>query len=165
MRQKPKMSLLHQLLHIALMILVPAEIALTIVFYKAPGIEPLRIAGWVILGLSAVFGWLPVYTFRRKGVVPKGQSFVKTTRLVDTGIYAIVRHPQFLGGMMLGLSFVLIAQHWSVAACGVPVMIIFYLGIIDGDKEGIKKFGEDYKRYMQKVPQINLLAGIYRLVR
>ena len=39
-------------------------------------------------------GLLPIITFRRKGGVAKGESYIKTTVLVDTGIYAIVRHPQ-----------------------------------------------------------------------
>ena len=51
-------------------------------------------AGWICLWVSAIFGILPIITFRAKGGVPQGQSYMKTTQLVDTGIYAIVRHPQ-----------------------------------------------------------------------
>ena len=57
-------------------------------------IEILAYAGvglYVLSGL--VFGMLPVVEFRKKGGVRKGKSYVHTTKLVDTGIYSIVRHP------------------------------------------------------------------------
>jgi protein-S-isoprenylcysteine O-methyltransferase Ste14 len=97
--------------------------------------------------------------------VPKGKSYVTTTKLVDTGIYAIVRHPQFLAGMLWSLAFILIAQHWLVLVLGIPIILIWYLGIIEGDKSGIEKFGDDYKRYMQRVPQMNFLVGLIRVTR
>lgn len=33
------------------------------------------------------------------------------------------------------------------------------------EQMSIEKFGDDYKRYMQKVPRMNLLLGVTRLVR
>ncbi|MDD2666535.1 MAG: methyltransferase [Methanocellales archaeon] len=108
---------------------------------------------------------MPIFELRRKGGVQKGQSFVKTTVFVDSGIYAIVRHPQFLGGIFLGLALILIAQNWLVTFIGIPVMIIFYLGIVEGDESGIEKFGDVYKSYMQKVPRANFLLGIIRALR
>jgi len=60
-------------------------------FFRRPGPEFLKLAGQVCWWASAIFGWLPIFTFRRKGGVPKGKSFVYTTTLVETGIYAIVR--------------------------------------------------------------------------
>lgn len=52
--------------------------------------------GWILFVLSAVLGWLPVLVFRRHGHVAKGRSYIHTTQLVTTGLYAIVRHPQFV---------------------------------------------------------------------
>jgi protein-S-isoprenylcysteine O-methyltransferase Ste14 len=42
-----------------------------------------------------IFGMLPVFEFRKKGDVKKGKSYIYTTRLVDSGVYSIVRHPQY----------------------------------------------------------------------
>ena len=63
-------------------------------FYPA-----LFIVGWVIWAFGMVLVMAPIVVFPRRGGVPKGRSFVNTTRLVDTGIYSLVRHPQYLGGV------------------------------------------------------------------
>ncbi len=54
----------------------------------------LRYVGFALWAQAAVFGWVPIYQFKKRGGVAKGDSYVKTTQLVDTGLYAIVRHPQ-----------------------------------------------------------------------
>jgi len=56
------------------------------------------IIGWIVWAFGMVLVIAPIVLFPRCGGVPKGKSFVNTTQLVDTGIYAIVRHPQYLGG-------------------------------------------------------------------
>ena len=55
------------------------------------------IAGWVVWGIGMVLVMAPIIMFPRHGGVEKGKSFVHTTRLVDTGIYSIIRHPQYFG--------------------------------------------------------------------
>jgi len=122
----------------------------------------LKILGIVLWILSGLLGWLPVYTFKKKGGVAKGEGFVKTTQLVTTGIYSIVRHPQYLAGMLLGFSFVLISQHWLVLFLGIPFMAIFYIAALDEDKSCVEKFGDNYKEYMRKVPGMNLILGIIK---
>ena len=52
------------------------------------------VAFYVLSGI--VFGMLPVIEFRKKGRVRQGKSYIHTTQIVDTGIYSIVRHPQFV---------------------------------------------------------------------
>ncbi len=135
-------------------------------FVHEPFSEALQWAGWICLWAAGVFGMLPVYTLRRKGGVPRGKSYVKTTRLVDTGIYAIVRHPQ--GGvawLLINLGVMLVAQHWLIAILGLASMPLVYLDAIKADRYAIEKFGDDYRRYMEKVPRVNFISGILRLIR
>lgn len=155
----------HTLSHIVLTVLMVSEIGLTFLLYNRAGIGIIRSIGWIVLWISAILGWLPIFELRRKGKVPKGKSYVHTTILVDSGVYAVVRHPQFLAGILLALSLMLIAQHWLIVVLGIPAMIIFYLGVMDGDKSGIEKFGDEYMRYMQRVPGANLPVGLMRLLR
>jgi protein-S-isoprenylcysteine O-methyltransferase Ste14 len=37
--------------------------------------------------------------------------------------------------------------------------------VLREEQMSIEKFGDDYKRYMQKVPRMNLLVGVIRLLR
>jgi hypothetical protein len=81
---------------------------------------------------------------------------MKTTALVDTGIYAIVRHPQ--GGtawLLINLGITLIAWHWTSMILGLVSMGLAYTDTFKSDRYCIEKFGDTYKHYMQKVPRVN----------
>jgi protein-S-isoprenylcysteine O-methyltransferase Ste14 len=129
-------------------------------------IDVLAYAGVALYFLSGiVFGALPVFEFRRKGGVQKGQSYIHTTKLVDTGIYSIVRHPQYVTFILWALSGMLLFQHWIAILLGVPVIPLTYIDLIRADKACIEQFGDDYKAYMKKVPRANFLLGIIRRFR
>jgi protein-S-isoprenylcysteine O-methyltransferase Ste14 len=147
-------------------VLMVSQIVLVFFLYNQAGLEALRYVGWAILAVSAVFGWMPIFILRRKGGVPKGKSYVRTTVLVTGGIYAVVRHPQSgLAGMLLSLALILIAQNWVIAIIGVAAMVVVYLGTRQEDRYCVEKFGDDYKRYMQSVPAVDLFTGVIRLLR
>jgi protein-S-isoprenylcysteine O-methyltransferase Ste14 len=146
-------------------VLTVAQIVLAFVL-KRPCLKTLEWAGWICLWTSGIFGMLPVITFRRKGGVAKGESYMKTTVLVDTGIYAIVRHPQ--GGtawLLINLGVMLIAQHWSSVVLGLVSLVLVYADAFKADQYCIEKFGDAYRQYMERVPRVNFVAGIMRLVR
>ena len=106
-----------------------------------------------------------VVYFKREGMPGEGKSLINTTVIVDSGTYAIVRHPQVLGSILLMSASILISQHWLSAVVGVPIIVCFYLAVVKEEK-GLKvKFGDDYKRYMQKVPRMNFMLGIIRVLR
>ena len=60
---------------------------------------------------------------------------------------------------------ILISQHWLAAIVGVPIIVGTYYEMVKAEKGLIIKFGDDYKRYMQKVPRMNFILGIIRLLR
>ena len=102
--------------------------------------------------------------FRKKGDVKKGKSYIHTTKLVDTGIYSVVRHPQYVTFIMWAIAGMFLFQHWIVILLGIPVIPLIYIDLIKADKKLIKKFGDDYKAYMKRVPRGNFLLGIIRLL-
>jgi len=121
------------------------------------------VALYVLSGI--VFGMLPVMEFRKKGRVRNGKSYIHTTQLVDTGIYSIVRHPQYVTFILWALAGMLLFQHWIVVFLGIPIFPLTYIDLIKADKDAIKQFGDDYKAYMKKVPRANFLLGIIRRFR
>ena len=109
-----------------------------------------------------IFGMLPTFEFRKKGDVKKGESYIHTKKLVDTGVYSIVRHPQYVTFIMFAIAGMLLFQHWVVILLGIPVIPLVYIDLLKADKRLIEKFGDEYKKYMQKVPRANFLIGIIR---
>lgn len=146
-------------------ILMVLQIALSFFLYNKAGLQILGHVGWIIWAVSAVFGWMPIFTLRQKGEVAKGKSYIHTTVLVDSGIYAVVRHPQYLAGILMNLALMLIAQHWFIGIIGVAAMVFNYIDTLRAEQDLIEKFGDDYKRYMQKTPRMNFLLGLMRLLR
>ncbi|MGD9002594.1 MAG: isoprenylcysteine carboxylmethyltransferase family protein [Anaerolineae bacterium] len=145
-------------------VLTVAQIILAFVLHR-PGSEALAWVGWICVWISGIFGILPIITFRRRGGVGKGESYMKTTALVDTGIYAIVRHPQ--GGtawLLISLGVMLIAQHWTSVVLGLASMVLVYADTFKADHYCIEKFGDAYRHYIERVPRVNFVAGIVRLV-
>ena len=129
-------------------------------------IDILAYAGVILYFLSGIiFGALPVFEFRKKGGVHKGQSYIHTTKLVDTSIYSVVRHPQYLTFILFAISGMMLFQHWIVILLGVPVIPLTYIDLIRADEACVERFGDDYEAYMKRVPRANFLLGIIRLFR
>ena len=121
-------------------------------------------AGYAVWILSAVFGIVPIFAFRARGGVEQGKSYMRTTALVDSGIYSVVRHPQYLAGVLWSLAMVLLAQTWQIAIMGAVTTMLSWLDAVKADRYCIEKFGAEYERYMERVPRLNALTGIVRLV-
>lgn len=127
---------------------------------------PLFVLGWIVWAIGMVLVMAPIVMFPRRGGVSKGKSFVHTTQLVDTGIYAVVRHPQYLGGILaIFIANPLLYPHWMFVVLGIPGVVILYWSTIEEEKQLIERFGDDYNSYMRKVPRMNLILGIIRFWR
>ena len=149
MRQETKDNILMSILGITFFLNIIA------INLFPPTIGELVVVGYTILGIGALFFVLSVFTLRRKG----------TSNIVDSGVYGIVRHPMYLGAMVMFLSHIFLGQNWMVAISTIIAIVCCYLIIRSADQRNIEKFGDDYKRYMQKVPRINPLVGVIRLLR
>ncbi len=141
------------------------QIALAFLLFSRSDIPALRSAGWILWAVGAAFGILPTFTLRAKGGALPGKPTVDTARVVDSGLYAVVRHPQYLAQVFLCLAVMFIAQHWTVVVIGLVPMVLTYLDAIREDHACISKFGDDYRRYMERVPRMNLVAGVIRLLQ
>jgi protein-S-isoprenylcysteine O-methyltransferase Ste14 len=143
-----------------------AQTVLSFFLYNPSGLRGLRYASWLIWAVMCLFALAPVVALRSRGSVPKGRSYVHTTVLVDSGIFAVVRHPQYLSFILLSIFLILLAQHWLVTLIGIAAMVMAYAGIVpQADRANLEKFGDDYNRYMQRVPRLNFVLGIIRLLR
>jgi protein-S-isoprenylcysteine O-methyltransferase Ste14 len=146
--------------------LLIAQIVLVLIFgfVNEAGLGILKYAGYVLWMVSAILGWLPILVLKKKGSVAQGKSYVHTTTLVKTGLYSIVRHPQYTAGLLFSLALILVSQSWLITVMGVVIISLLYVDIIMADKHEVEKFGDEYKRYMKDVPRTNFILGIMRLL-
>ena len=161
----PSYSWKHDPLLWSCSILMLLPIILVFVFYNYYKLDFLVYAGWILLMFSVVIIWLAGGEFRKKGGAPKGESIVHTSVLVDSGVYAVVRHPQYLGFILIVFALVLMSQHWLSVVSGVLGSALFYKDILREEQMSVEKFGDDYRRYMERVPGMNLLIGILQYLR
>lgn len=77
-----------------------------------------------------------------------------TNVLVKSGAYKYMRHPMHLGLLLFPLVFALLSGSLSFILIIYPVEVIFMLLMIKfmEEPEAIKKFGDEYKKYMKDVP-------------
>jgi len=129
------------------------------------GLEIPHYLGWGVLVVGLLFFFSPLIYFRNRGKTQDGKNLMSTTVIVDSGTYGLVRHPQILGCILLMLASILISQHWAAVIIGIPLSVVLYAELPKEEKGLTVKFGEDYKGYVQRVPRINVLAGILRWLR
>ena len=125
-----------------------------------------NILAWIIWAFGMVLVFAPMVMFPKRGGAPKGMKFVKTTRIVDTGIYAVIRHPQYTGGIYaIFLTSLLAYPHWLFAMLGIAGIYLCYQSTKIEDKLLIEKFGDEYREYMERIPAMNFIEGTIRLLR
>ena len=135
------------------------------VFLGSGDLVVLRKIGAGVLIVAGVFIFLPFVMLRRHGKPLEGKSYMDTTVVVDRGVYAIVRHPQYLGYIMLNLGFMFLLQSPLALSLGVLAIVFFFVHTIQEDRYCAAKFGEKWRDYSRRVPRLNAALGICRVLR
>jgi protein-S-isoprenylcysteine O-methyltransferase Ste14 len=125
----------------------------------------LRAAGLLALTLAVVFAFPPFYLLWKHGQRKGSKNYMDTGAVVDRGSYAIVRHPQYLGYMLLSSGFALLSQHWLAVGLVVTAMTLLYLQALAEEKYCLAHLGESYEIYLHRVPRFNLVWGLVRVLR
>ena len=125
----------------------------------------LIIVGWVNLILGLTFIFLAMGFLRFTGRVEKGRDFTHTTTLVTDGIFAIVRHPLYLGWLLLYPAVIFLSQNWLVIMMGcLGSICMIQIARLD-DESLIEKFGDPYISYLESVPRLNFFEVILKLLK
>jgi len=151
----------HLIGHIVYIALYGTLITSTIVLYDSADSIILLCIGWIALAFGIVF-LLWSSKSRKKEYVEEG---ISRETFIESGIYAFVRHPEFLGHILIISALVTISQHWSSLVVGAVLIALLHLAMIEEEKRNIEKFGDAYRDYMKRVPRINLLIGIIGLYK
>ncbi len=121
----------------------------------APFLKWLAVPGLILFGIGLCLVVISSITLTRN----------RGAGLYTRGIYSMVRHPLYLGAMLLFSSFFFFCPHWIMFMISLVNVFLVYGSIQQGEQLNIHKFGDDYRYYMKTVPKINILAGFIRLVQ
>ncbi|HWQ38329.1 MAG TPA: isoprenylcysteine carboxylmethyltransferase family protein [Burkholderiales bacterium] len=94
------------------------------------------VAGFWLLASA----WKVLYEAQRNG------------RLATTGAYARVRHPQYIGFVLIMFGFLL---QWPTLVTLVmfPILVFMYAHLAKREEaDMVEQFGDDYRRYRERVP-------------
>jgi protein-S-isoprenylcysteine O-methyltransferase Ste14 len=136
-------------------------LSIALFFYLASTLDvpdvslPIKYLAWILLGFGVVLIVLSTATLVSN----------REAGLIESGIYGVVRHPMYLGAMVVFLSWIFFHPHWIIVLISSANIAIVYWFILQGERQNITKFGNTYRRYMESVPRINLLAGLLRFLQ
>ncbi len=104
---------------------------------------PFHVASIALIGGGFVLisaGWSVLYEAQRR------------RELATTGVYAYVRHPQYVGFILVMLGFLL---QWPtlLTLAMFPVLVVMYVRLARAEEnEALAEFGAAYRRSMAEVP-------------
>jgi protein-S-isoprenylcysteine O-methyltransferase Ste14 len=117
---------------------------------------PLVVAQWIIWVVALVMGYLSfrfisIWNFLGFTALGIGRNDRESPdQLITSGIYGATRNPQFLAVLLL---------LWArdLTRTGLVINIILSLYLLIGarieEKRLVRKFGDDYRKYMSRVPR------------
>lgn len=128
------------------------------------------IAGFVVAGLDFRFGWSNVPTvvviiasvlflvayglyaevMRENAYLSRTIEVQENQKVIDTGLYSVVRHPMYMATIMLFLMIPLILGSWYafIIFCTYPIIIALR---IKNEEQILTKQLDGYAEYKQKV--------------
>ena len=88
--------------------------------------------------LLAIFGWTKIFRAKNK--------------LIKTGIYSHIRHPQYLGFLFITMGMNILWVTLSTLALWPVLAFLYYRLAKEEDKQNEEEFGENFKTYKNNVP-------------
>ena len=119
--------------------------------------------GWRWLQWPGMVFFLLGAVLLAASVIQQGKN--KAAELMTDGVYGVVRHPLYLGAMLLFCAMFCFMPTWLMS-----MLSFINVGVIERfvekEEEGNwAKFGEDYERYAEAVPRYNLIVGLVRRIK
>jgi len=133
-------------------------IVLVAMVWQEGDILPLRYIGWALYVPAAALVISSFVSLKHKGKPESGWEH--STVLIHSGVFRIIRHPLFLGSALFTIGLILIAQSIPATILGLVGVSCLWMASKGEEELNIKKFGQEYQKYMQEVPRWNLFKGL-----
>jgi protein-S-isoprenylcysteine O-methyltransferase Ste14 len=78
----------------------------------------------------------------------------KNLALAESGPYAHVRNPLYLGTLAVAAGFAIAARRWELGLLFAAVFFFIYLPVVELEEQHLQKLFPAYTAYAQRVPQL-----------
>jgi protein-S-isoprenylcysteine O-methyltransferase Ste14 len=78
----------------------------------------------------------------------------KNIRLAESGPYAYVRNPLYLGTLLVAAGFVIASRRWLLAVLFGAVFLLIYLPAIELEEQHLRKLFPGFAAYAERVPAL-----------
>jgi len=78
----------------------------------------------------------------------------KNMQLAETGPYAYVRNPLYIGTLLVAAGLVAASRRWILAAIFAAVFLLIYLPVIQLEEQHLRKLFPEYDSYARHVPAL-----------
>ena len=78
----------------------------------------------------------------------------KNIRLAESGPYAYVRNPLYLGTMLVAAGLVIASRRWLLAVLFAVVFVFIYLPVIELEEQHLRHLFPSFEAYAQRVPAL-----------
>ena len=100
----------------------------------------------IVLVISGLLAWTGLkIVFRETREEPQ---------VITSGVFSIVRHPIYLGSILLYLGFILLSLSLLSALVWILIIVFYYMISRYEEKLLIQRFGSAYEEYKKKVPML-----------
>jgi len=92
----------------------------------------------------------------------------ETVVIIREGPYRVIRHPGYLAELVYFSLLPIVLSRWVPFTVLAIIYIVVWVGAIvyllkAEDNFNLRKWGEEYRRYVETVPAINLVKGLRKL--
>ncbi len=140
-----------------------AQIA-TALFVEVPVSWPAAALALFCGLVSAIFVVWPLIALSRNGRLLSSAGTAPVLEPLTHGPYAIVRHPLYLGYMLLNATFILSNPYWPAMLLGTAAAAAFYFAALGEEARLHTASGAAYDSYREKVPAFNAPLGLLRVL-
>ncbi len=152
---------------IYVIVIQPDEVLCSLPAYVSIQARLVQAAGALIflaalrpVDLRAFTGIRQAMDYSRTGRTTGDIEGIECAGLVTSGVYGLVRHPEYLAGILIFLFepvITVISLELRILACA-----YFVFGMFIEERRFLDDFGEPYRAYRKTVPMFNIIAGIAR---
>ncbi len=78
----------------------------------------------------------------------------KNRRLAESGPYAYMRNPLYVGTLAVAAGFVIASRRWELGLLFAAVFLLIYLPVVELEEQHLRSLFPEYADYAKRVPRL-----------